>query len=214
MLAGEHAWRLVLGMTKKRKDWHWYEERDVRIRQMHNAGIPTEKIGRSFGISAKGVHAVLKRLQAEEKAVQRSAELLKEFCFTDDLDRKWKVEVLMDALQLPTRARTAIGYRFEWKNITELSLRELMDIVIPDTPHPTKPGYLMTQMLDLRNVRGHTFWLTVKRLTDADLGMRCNLEWKRRLGRLMDVSRVVGSSGHGWSIPCEPPDWLRAQETP
>ena len=39
---------------------------------------------------------------------------------------------MLDALNLPTRVRTAIGYRCEWKKISEMTLREVMELVIPD----------------------------------------------------------------------------------
>ena len=179
---------------------------------MHDAGVGLKEIGLVFGISAEGVRAVLKKLQAEEKAIQRSAELLKDFRLADDLDRKWTVEEMMDALHLSTRLRTAIGCRCEWKKVGEMTLREFMDLVLPDKPH-AKPGYLITHLLDLRNVRLHSFWLTVKRLSELDLGMQCNLEWKRRWGRLIRASRIVGGRPLSWSKACEPPDWLRAQIT-
>jgi hypothetical protein len=194
-------------MAKKPKDWQWYEERDARIRQMHDAGIGSHDIGKSFGISAKAVQVVLKKLRDQEQARQRSAELLKDFRSADDLDKGWKVDVMLDALNLATRARIAIGYWCEWKTVSEMTLRQVIDLVLPDQSHP-KGGYLITHMLSLRNVRIQTFWLTVKRLTESDLGMRCNLEWRRRLERLIQASRIVGDGPYSWSIPIEHPDWL------
>ena len=98
---------------------------------------------------------------------------------------------MLQAMNLSTRARTAIKNWFEWHDVTEITLREFMDLVISDKPH-RKPGFLITPLLDVRNVKLHTFWSTVKRLTEADLGRECNLEWKRRLTRLNQASRIVG----------------------
>ncbi len=116
----------------------------------------------------------------------------------------------MDALLLPIRARTSLGYLWEWKNVTELSLQELMELVISDKPHP-KPGFLLTPLADLRNVRLKTFWEAVRRLTELDLGDRCNQEWRRRLERLRQASRLHGGERYSWSKACEPPEWLLKQ---
>jgi hypothetical protein len=62
--------------------------------------------------------------------------------------------------------------------------------------------------LQLRNVRIHTFWMTVKRLTELDLGVRCRQEWKRRLEKLIQAERIVSGRPLSWSIACEHPDWF------
>ena len=80
---------------------------------------------------------------------------------------------MLQAMNLSTRARTAIKNWFEWHDVTEITLG-------------------ITPLLDVRKVKLHTFWSTVKRLTEADLGRECNLEWKRRLTRLNQASRIVG----------------------
>jgi hypothetical protein len=144
-------------------------------------------------------------------ANERSIKLLREFRSIADLDRKWKVGELMDALLLTTRARTAISNRCEWNNVAELRLREFMDLVVSEKPH-ARPGFLITPLLDFRNVRLHSFWSTVRRLTESDLGDRCNQEWRRRLARLKHASRIVGGGYCSWSKACEPPEWLTRQE--
>jgi hypothetical protein len=82
-----------------------------------------------------------------------------------------------------------------------------MELVISDKPHP-KPGFLMTPLVDFRNVRLKTFWETVKRLAELDLGDHWNEEWKRRLDRLRQASRLQGEGRYSWSKPCEHPHWL------
>lgn len=86
-----------------------YADRDGQILQMRKAGASLDRIGQRFSISVAAVRAVLGKLQAHEKEIQRSDELLREIRLADDFDRKWRVEDLLDALYLSTRARTAIG---------------------------------------------------------------------------------------------------------
>jgi hypothetical protein len=194
-------------MRIKSKTREEKRDRDARIRQMQEDGASTKKITLAVGISLKALYQVLKKVEAEKAAKERGAQLLQEICFADDPDRKWKVTQLMDALLLPTRVRTCLGYRWERESVTELSIRELMELVISDKPHP-KPGFLLTPLVDFRNVRLESFWATVKRLAELDLGDRCNQEWRRRLELLRQASRLHGGNRYSWSKACEPPEWL------
>jgi len=198
-------------MRIKRSTKEETQDRDARIRQMQVNGASKKEIALAVSISNQALHLVLKKFEAERVAKERSAQLLQEIRWEDDPDRKWKVEQLTDALLLPIRARTSLGYR--WKKVTELSLRDLMELVISDNPHP-KPGFLLTPLVDFRNVRLKTFWETVERLTELDLGERCNQEWRRRLERLRQASRLHGGQRYSWSKPCQHPDWLRKRTTP
>jgi hypothetical protein len=197
----------MVAMRIKRKTREKYQDRDARIRQMQEDGASNKEITLAVGISRKTLSLVFDKFEAERLAKERSAQLLQDIRWEDDLDRKWKVKELMNTLLLPIRARTSLGYRWEWNEVTELSLREFMELVISDKPHP-KPGFLLTPLVDFRNVRLKTFWETVKRLTELDLGDRCNQEWKRRLERLKQAQRIHGGQRYSWSKPCEHPEWL------
>jgi hypothetical protein len=133
--------------------------------------------------------------------------LLQEFRRADDLDRKWKVADLLDALLLMTTTRTALRWWFEGNRIEETSLREFMELVISEKTH-AKPGYLIAPLLDMRCVGVKGFWSAVRRLLESDIGERCNQEWRKRIARLSEASRRVGVRRLAWSKPCEPPDWL------
>ena len=91
--------------------------------------------------------------------------------------------------------------------ILETSLREFMELVISEKMHG-KPGYLIAPLLDMRCVGVKGFWSAVRQLTESDLGQRCNQEWRRRIARLSQASRIVGDQRNSWSKPCEPPGWL------
>jgi len=174
---------------------------------MHEAGVSNQEIALAVGISSGALRLVFKKFQAEAEANEQTIKLLQEFRSIDDLDRKWKVGRLLDGLLLTTRTRTAIENVCEWRNVTELTLREFMELLISDKPH-AKPGFLLTPLVDFRNVRLKSFWAAVKRLAELDLGDRCNQEWRRRLERLRQASRLHGGQRYSWSKPCDHPDWL------
>ena len=79
--------------------------------------------------------------------------------------------------------RKALAQFWEWENKAEMSLRDLMDLTIVDDVD-SKPGHLVTRLLDLRCVGVIGFWTVVDRLTATDLGLECNVEWNRRLVKL------------------------------
>ena len=174
---------------------------------MGEAGASEKEIALAFGMSREAVRLVFRKIEADEAGIQKSREILQEFRQADDLDKKWKVADMLDALLLMTRTRTALRWWFEGNRIEETSLREFMELVISEKRH-AKPGYLIAPMLDMRCVGVKGFWSAVRRLLESDLGERCNQEWRKRLARLSEASRIVGVRRLAWSKPCEPPDWL------
>ncbi len=186
-------------------------DRNVKIRQMQEAGASQADIASTFGISIQAVRLVFGKLKADEEAFRRSGELLEEFRRADDLDKKRKVADVLDALLLMPITDTALRSWWEGYKIEEMSMREFMEWVISEKNH-AKPGYLITPLLDVRCVGIKGFWSAVKRLTESDLGQKCNAEWRRRLVRLRKCSRIVGAQ-RTWSKPCEPPPWLTGPRT-
>jgi hypothetical protein len=178
---------------------------------MRETGVPQRDIASTFGISVQAVRLVLSKLKADEEAARRSGELLAELRRADDLDKKWKVEEVLDALLLMPRTDTALRSWWNGYKIEEMSVREFMERVISEKNH-AKPGYLITPLLDVRGVGLKGFWSAAQRLTESDLGQRCNAEWRRRLVRLRECSRIVGVE-RTWSKPCEPPCWLTGPRT-
>ena len=113
---------------------------------------------------------------------------------------------------MKTITQNALIHNFEWDEIPEVSLRELMDLAIPERDHP-KPGYLITPLLDCRCVGVEGFWSVVSGLTESNLGEKCNQEWRKRLARLRQALRIVGMQ-RTWSKPCVVPPWLSRPENP
>ena len=124
----------------------------------------------------------------------------------NDLDKEWKAGVLMQALRPKVRTQNAAIHRYEGKDIYKISLRELMDLTIP-AENPVKSGFQIAPILAVRCVGLEGFWSMVMRLTECDVGERCNSEWRGRLIRLGRCSRIYGGR-RWWSKPCVPPESL------
>lgn len=185
-----------------------------RICQMREDGVSMDEAISTPGNSWEKweiARRIVRKFETEAVLLARSNRFMAEIQNADDLDKKWRVSYLMQALRPRPMTQTAITRYFEWSDCKESSLRQLMDLTIPERTHP-KPGYLITPLLNVRCVGIQGFWSLARRLAESDLGERCNLEWRKRLVRLMRSSRIVHGMG-GWSKPYELPGWLSKEST-
>jgi hypothetical protein len=184
-----------------------HPETIILIRQMREAGDSIDEIASDLAISLENVGRIARKFETEEILSVRSSRFLGEIRKADDLDKKWKVSYLVQAVRPLVITQTAIIRHFEWGKATEISLRQLMDLAIPEQEHP-RPGYLLTPLLRVRCVGVEGFWSLIGRLTQADLGETCNREWRKRLPRLQRSLRIAGAESHG-SKPSEMPTWVQ-----
>jgi hypothetical protein len=183
-----------------------HQDRTARIRQMREAGDSVEEIASTLDISMELVQRIARKFETEEVLSSRSQRFLANVRNANDPDRKWKVSSVIQALRLKTITQNALIHYFKWANTPGVSLRELMDLAIPEKDHP-KQGYLITPLLDMCCIRVEGFLSVVRRLTESDLGEKCNEEWRKRLARLRRCSRVVGAQ-QTWSQPFDAPSGL------
>jgi len=180
-----------------------------RIGQMREAGLSIDGVISTLGISwemSEVVRRIVRKFETEAVLLARSNRFMEEIRNADDLDKERRVSYLMQALQPKVITQNAVIRHFESMDRMEIGLRQLMDLTISEQQHP-RPGYLVTPLLNVRCVGIEGFWSLVRRLAESDLGERCSREWRKRLARLMQCSRIVGGQG-SWSKPCEPPEWL------
>ncbi len=171
---------------------------------MQQAGVSHREIALKFRVSEERIRGILQESEAEKSLFKRSHQLREEIRQADDLDKKWVVVDLVDALRLITVTRYALVNHFKWSQTPEISLRELMDLAISQKTD-SRPGYLITPLLNVRCVGAKGFWSVVNCLTKVDLGERCNQEWSERLERLKRCGRIRGATPYSWSKPCDPP---------
>lgn len=185
-----------------------------RIRQMREDGASIDEVITCVGNSWNEwqiARRIVHKFETEAVLLARSNRFMEEMRNADDLDKVWSVSRLIQGLRPKVITQTALIHHFEWSNCKEISFRQLMDLTISERAHP-RPGYLITPILRVRCVGIDGFWSVVRRLAESDLGARCNLEWRKRLVRLMQSTRIVDGQG-GWSKPCELPDWLLKDPT-
>src|ERR1035437_1642757 len=178
-----------------------------RIRQLREAGDSVDEIASALDASWEFIRSIIRTFETAEVLFARSNRFLENIRKADDLEKKWKVGYLVQGIRPKVIMQNAIIHHFKWAKIPEISLRELMDVTISEQVHP-KAGYLITPVLDFRCIGVEGFWSLVSRLTESDLGERCNEEWRKQPTRLHKASRIVGGGRHSWSKPAEPPPRL------
>jgi DNA-binding transcriptional MerR regulator len=151
------------------------QERNVKIRQMSEAGDSIREIARALELWEESVEDIVREFETEEAISLRSSRLLENIRKADDPDKRWKVGYIIQALRFKTITQNALIHHFEQANTPEISLRELMDLAISEEIH-RKPGYLITHLLDICCIGMEGFWSVVRGLTESDLGERCNKE--------------------------------------
>jgi hypothetical protein len=177
---------------------------------MWEAGDSIWNITASLDMPLGSARTIIRKFETEAALSARSDRFLGNIRRADDPDKKWKVSYVIQALRLKTITQNAVIQHYEWAEVPEVSLREIMDLAIPERDHP-KPGYLITPLLDFRCVGLKGFWSVVSRLSESNLGEKCNEEWRKRLTRLRQASRIVGVH-RTWSKPCSLPPWLLRPE--
>jgi hypothetical protein len=126
-------------------------------------------------------------------------DILAELAVADDMMKKWPKEKLLPALGFPAAA-THNMCNWHWKDKDSVTLEEIFELVISSDKDP-RPGYLICRMLDFRHFGKKGFFAIVHRLSNVNLGEKCNSFWKAKHQLFLDAHRVKGLGPCNWSIP-------------
>ena len=88
--------------------------------------------------------------------------------------------------------RSHLKKHFLEQRVPELSLKNLMQMAIPNSLDTSNPSRDSMPLLKVHGVGKKGFWSVVSRLTNLDLGGQFNEEWKRRLLILRREGELLG----------------------
>jgi hypothetical protein len=131
-------------------------ERNLQILRMRKDGIPQGEVARRFNLSPSRIYLIEKRDAADRSLAERRTQLREEIRVSDNLERMWPVEDLVDAAGLMLVTRKRLMDHFVAARKRKISLRELMDMCL-DAPveqlkasspsvldDPERPPYIKT----------------------------------------------------------------------
>lgn len=169
-----------------------HEQRDAEILRRREEGVPYREIGQQFGISHGRVRQIVSRFERMQKWGVCSESLRAIIRSSNDIEKLWPRDFIFDALQLQGRPRLSVKRFMKNRNLTEASLKDLMDFLIADTENLPLNRLEAMPAYRQQNVGIKTYSALVGHLSGLDLGEAFNTEWTKRLKKLMRHLSTTG----------------------
>lgn len=160
-------------------------KRDSEIVRMAKEAISCKQICKRFSISRSRVAQIISSIELEEQKRERSRQTLQTLRSTNDIDRKWPKETIMECLLLPKVIAWRLEKYFERESIVELSLRDLMDFLISDHIEPGQDLFQVMPAFMQFNVGQKTYAVLIRRISRQDLGETFHAEWAMRISNVV-----------------------------
>ena len=127
------------------------------------------------------VGQIISVFEREEQQMERSRHILQTLRSTNNIDKKWPNDTIMECLLLPKVIAWRLERYFQRENIVELSLRDLMDFLISGYIEPGQDLFRVMPALRQFNVGRKTYTVLVRRVSQQDLGETFHTEWAMRI---------------------------------
>jgi hypothetical protein len=176
-------------------------ERNQQIFQMALAGVSHRKLALAFGLSKSRIRLVISAIRRENALAKRRRSIADEIRQVDDLDRLWEVADLVDVLGALRAAQNALLRHFASLNQEQISLRQMMDLAIPETADSDGCNSPLSR-ISFIGKKG--YWSIINGVSEITLNRRCGQEWGRKL---VWLERLLRARGHLGNSPDGP--WLR-----
>jgi len=161
------------------------------ILKLRQEGMTQREIGRRVGISGARVGQLIREAEERVPLDARASTLRGELCASNDLNRKLPVEDVLYLLDLSGKARSRLRKWCDWEDITELSLLDLMDMLLPVVERP-KSHYDLMPAYRVHGLGQKIYAELIKAVTALDCGAACEAEWETRRKNLKTHLRNEG----------------------
>jgi hypothetical protein len=161
-----------------------FEKRNTEIIKARKEGATHTAIAAAFSLSRSRIQQITSRAErAGEKRLksERIKEVIRE---SNDLDRKWPTDFLLESLSAPWLPNRALKKYCNDNNLPELSLKDLMDFIMPKPDTPGTNRWITPPALKQKGIGFKTYKLLVAHLSKQDLGNLFNSEWEKRTNKL------------------------------
>ena len=158
------------------------EERNRRILSLREEGVPSRDVALRFRLSRHRISQIEQQHAAEESMAVRRAVLTEAIRKTDDPEKPWPIEDLVDAIGLPTVTKKRLLEHFRRTSPGHMTLRALMDMCV-DSP-VAGLDFMMPSLLRVYGIGKKGFWSVINGLTAMDLGPQCSGGWQIRLNEV------------------------------
>lgn len=163
-------------------------QRNAEIIQERNNGKTYRDIAFKFGLSPGRIEQIVNRYHAENDREKRSSNLVADIRKSDDIDKKWPTETLLNGLHFPWLAKRCLTKYFESSKLTEISLRDLMDFLICDYEWIPSDIREVCPVFIQINAGWKTFWALMSFFSEQNFGPSFTAEWDKRLGKFISFA--------------------------
>ena len=153
-------------------------ERNLKIFQMALDGVSPRNIALAFGLSTSRIRSVIRAIKRENAIAERRRNIAEKIRLADDLDILWKVSDMIDAIRPNTTVRNALLKHFASLNKVQISLHEMMDLVVPEMVDSI--GFV-SPLYRVAYIGKQGYWSIVNGLSEIVVNDRYLLVWNRKL---------------------------------
>ncbi len=161
------------------------KKRNLKIVQTRNKGTTYQDIADLFGLSRERVRQIIIRSELDKKQRLQSEEIKEIIRLSDDINKKWPTDFLIDGLRFPKHTTRVLNKYFDRCNIIQFSLKDLMDFIIPERELFRARFWVNVPAFDEKGLGAKAYTSLVDNLSEQDLGHIFNAEWIKRLKILM-----------------------------
>jgi len=156
--------------------WPDYTERNAEIRKLWEQGVPQREIAQRFNRSPKRIWQIVRGGPREKHP--RAVCLEGMIRLQDNLDMQWSCEIIVPMLGLKGWAKKRIGDHFHRRHRKSISLRQLMDLMLP---YRFKSYFGSIPILQKRGIGGSIHGSVLDAISACDFGPAFTAEWQRRM---------------------------------
>ena len=168
-------------------------KRNDEIVRKRKAGATYRAISSEFGLSPGRIQQIVQESIIEKKCQERSAKLVGEIRRFDEINKSWPTETLINDLQLPWKGRQCLRNHFCCHKTDEISLKNIMDFLIPNFEEIPDNFYEACPAFKQNNVGHKTYYGLIHFFSEQDFGHAFQIEWMIRLRKLMRCLKERGS---------------------
>ena len=151
----------------------------TEVLRLKSEGRSLSQIATMFGISGSRVGQIIQHERQRVLSVERAVTISREISAGNDIDRKLPLPDLFCVLNLPKRPQTVLMTHFTDQGITDVSLREVMDFLIPIIGD-SKDLYEHMPAYRVKMLGQINYAAMIKALSAVDCGEAFRTEWNAR----------------------------------
>ena len=163
------------------------ERRNALIVELRREGLTYKEIAQRVDLTRERVRQLLKQAERAARQNQELEAIAVETRSSNDLTRKWPCFYLINAMGFPRRAIIILTKYFSDAGVQELSLVDLLDLLLPHEYAPHDLYLVDIPALQIKFMGSTTFVSVINRVGKLDLGDAFTNEVKTRKAKLLQV---------------------------